>query len=127
MGNAPGDEPGVAVPAGRPPRGTPKNYLLAWLLVLLKGSELHGYEIVKTLRDRFDVAADPGTVYRALRGLEHSGCIASWWDEKELGPNRRMYRLTPAGVDALAEWHAAFGRYRRDLDVFFELFGAPRP
>ena len=55
---------------GAPPRGTPKNYLIAWLLVMLRRSHLHGYEIVKELRDEFGVVADPGTVYRTLRQLE---------------------------------------------------------
>lgn len=99
---------------------------MAWLLVMLKEHELHGYEIVKTLRDRFDVVADPGTVYRALRGLEREGYIASWWDAKEQGPNRRMYRLTADGTIALGHWHEALGRYRRDLDSFFELYGSTR-
>ena len=35
--------------AGLPPRGTPKNYLMAWLLVMLKDLNLHGYEIMKAL------------------------------------------------------------------------------
>lgn len=124
MGIASGNGGGGAAGAGLPPRGIPKNYLMAWLLVMLKETELHGYDIVKRLRERFDVVADPGTVYRALRGLEREGYIASWWDAKEQGPNRRMYRLTNAGEAALALWHDALARYRRDLDAFFELYGA---
>uniref|UniRef100_E6PFA4 Uncharacterized protein n=1 Tax=mine drainage metagenome TaxID=410659 RepID=E6PFA4_9ZZZZ len=36
--------------SGLPPRGMPKNFMLAWLLVMLNHSDLHGYEIMKTLR-----------------------------------------------------------------------------
>src|SRR5271163_5262116 len=80
--------------AGLPPRGTPKNYLMAWLLVMLKDLNLHGYEIMKALRENFAVVSDPGTVYRALRQLERDGYITSWWDPKEQGPARRVYTLT---------------------------------
>ena len=81
--------------AGLPPRGTPKNYLMAWLLVMLKDLNLHGYEIMKELKENFAVVSDPGTVYRALRQLERDGYISSWWDPKEQGPARRIYARSP--------------------------------
>jgi len=93
--------------AGLPPRGTPKNYLMAWLLVMLKDLNLHGYEIMKALKENFAVVSDPGTVYRALRQLERDGYISSWWDPKEQGPARRIYTLTETGSDALKMWTAA--------------------
>ena len=51
------------------PKGTPKNYLMAWLLVLLKDRNLHGYEIMKELKAKFDVVADPGSVYRDRKSV----------------------------------------------------------
>jgi PadR family transcriptional regulator PadR len=108
--------------AGRPPKGTPKNYLMAWLLVMLKGYNLHGYEIMKELKERFDVISDPGTVYRALRQLERDGYIASWWDAKEPGPARRIYTLTDTGSEALKLWSSALEAYRANLDAFFNLY-----
>lgn len=108
--------------AGLPPRGTPKNYLMAWLLVMLKDLNLHGYEIMKELKENFAVVSDPGTVYRALRQLERDGYISSWWDPKEQGPARRIYTLTDAGNDALKMWSAALEQYRTNLDAFFSLY-----
>src|ERR1700693_3528108 len=108
--------------AGLPPRGTPKNYLMAWLLVVLKDLNLHGYEIMRTLKENFDVVSDPGTVYRALRQLERDGYITSWWDPKEQGPARRMYTLTAAGSDALKLWSSWLVQYRENLDAFFSLY-----
>ena len=108
--------------AGLPPRGTPKNYLMAWLLVMLKDLNLHGYEIMKELKENFAVVSDPGTVYRALRQLERDGYITSWWDPKEQGPARRIYTLTDAGNDALKLWSAALEQYRSNLDAFFSLY-----
>ena len=108
--------------AGLPPRGTPKNYLMAWLLVMLKDLNLHGYEIMKALKENFAVVSDPGTVYRALRQLERDGYITSWWDPKEQGPARRIYTLTDGGRDALGLWSAALEQYRTNLDAFFSLY-----
>jgi poly-beta-hydroxybutyrate-responsive repressor len=108
--------------AGLPPRGTPKNYLMAWLLVMLKDLNLHGYEIMKALKENFAVVSDPGTVYRALRQLERDGYITSWWDPKEQGPARRIYTLTDAGSGALKMWSSALEQYRTNLDAFFSLY-----
>jgi poly-beta-hydroxybutyrate-responsive repressor len=108
--------------AGLPPRGTPKNYLMAWLLVMLKDLNLHGYEIMKELKENFAVVSDPGTVYRALRQLERDGYITSWWDPKEQGPARRIYTLTDGGRDALGLWSSALEQYRTNLDAFFSLY-----
>jgi len=107
---------------GLPPRGTPKNYLMAWLLVMLKDHNLHGYEIMKDLKLKFDVVTDAGTIYRALRQLERDGYIASWWDSKDQGPARRVYTLTEAGTAALHMWSVVLEQYRSNLDQFFSFY-----
>lgn len=107
---------------GAPPRGTPKNYLIAWLLVMLRRSHLHGYEIVKELRDEFGVVADPGTVYRTLRQLEGDHLIASHWAPHDHGPARRVYELTADGTSALERWCMSLAAYRHSLDAFFRLY-----
>jgi len=109
---------------GAPPRGTPKNYLVAWLLVMLKRSHLHGYEIMKELREEFGITADPGSVYRTLRGLEADGLICSHWDPHDHGPARRVYELTNDGALALERWAEALRAYRSTLDGFFRIFDA---
>jgi poly-beta-hydroxybutyrate-responsive repressor len=111
--------------SGRPPRGTPKRYLMAWLLVMLKGFDLHGYEIMKALKDDFAVVSDPGTVYRTLRELERNGYIASRWNSTEPGPARRIYTLTESGIDALNAWTLSLEQYRTHLDAFFRLLTGP--
>jgi PadR family transcriptional regulator PadR len=108
--------------AGLPPRGTPKNYLAAWLLVMLKRSHLHGYEIMKELRDEFGIVCDPGTLYRTLRRLEGNALIASHWDAHDPGPARRVYELTERGDEALERWNDVLHGYRADLDAFFAVY-----
>ncbi|MDQ2991576.1 MAG: helix-turn-helix transcriptional regulator [Candidatus Eremiobacteraeota bacterium] len=97
---------------------------MAWLLVMLKERDLHGYEIMKALKERFDVISDPGSVYRALRQLEREGYISSWWDSKEQGPARRVYTLAEPGTTALGLWSTALEQYRSNLDAFFDLYRA---
>ncbi len=108
--------------SGLPPKGTPKNYLMAWLLVMLADHSLHGYEITKELNEKFDIVTDAGTVYRALRQLERDGYISSWWDPKEQGPARRFYALTESGSAALRMWSEALDQYRTNLETFFALY-----
>ena len=112
------------VEAGLPPRGTPKNYLMAWLLVMLKEHDLHGYEIMKDLRSKFELTSDPGSMYRSLRQLERDGYISSWWDPKDQKPARRVYTLTEQGRQALAVWSVALEQYRSHLDAFFNLYAS---
>jgi PadR family transcriptional regulator PadR len=107
---------------GLPPRATPKNFLVAWLLLLLRRSHLHGYEIMKELRDEFGIACEHGAVYRTLHQLEARALIRSHWDAADLGPARRVYELTDAGSDALVAWSNALGEYRTSLERFFRLY-----
>ncbi|HTU69502.1 MAG TPA: helix-turn-helix transcriptional regulator [Candidatus Baltobacteraceae bacterium] len=95
---------------------------MAWLLVMLKDHNLHGYEIMKDLKLKFDVVTDAGTIYRALRQLERDGYIASWWDSKDQGPARRVYTLTEAGTAALHMWSVVLEQYRSNLDQFFSFY-----
>ncbi len=117
-------EPFAAVggESGLPPKGTPKNYLMAWLLVMLADQNLHGYEIAKELNAKFQIVVDIGAVYRSLRQLEREGYISSWWDPKEQGAPRRFYTLTDAGAAALRQWNDALVGYRANLETFFALY-----
>jgi PadR family transcriptional regulator PadR len=107
---------------GLPPRATPKNFLVAWLLVLLQRSHLHGYEIMKELHDEFGIACDHSALYRTLHQLEAGGMIRSHWDTEDAGPARRIYELTEGGQRALVTWSDALGEYRASLEKFFHLY-----
>lgn len=69
----------------------------------------HGYAIIADLHDRsgrrFELPE--GTVYPALHRLERRGLLSSSWAVGSTR-RRRVYRITPAGLDALAsersEW-----------------------
>lgn len=89
---------------------------------MLRRSRLHGYEIMKELREEFDISCDPGTVYRTLRQLDADGLIRSHWDSHDQGPARRVYELTDEGASALAAWSEALAAYRDSLDKFFAMY-----
>src|SRR5690348_583788 len=69
----------------------------------------HGYSLIAGLREHSGGAFDlpEGTVYPALHRLERAGLVASEWDTTA-ARRRRVYRLTPDGLAALAvkrrEW-----------------------
>lgn len=81
------------------------------LRTLLVGS-VHGHGIAKHIQRTSDDAflIEHGSLYPALRRLEHNGCIASRWEPAESGREMRMYRLTPKGRKQLAaeesKWNA---------------------
>lgn len=86
-----------------------KGHLDALLLAVLEDGPHHGYAVIEALRrntgGRLDLPT--GTIYPALRRLEHAGLIKGSWSVVA-GRQRREYRLTAAGARALegkrADW-----------------------
>ncbi|MXZ87603.1 MAG: poly-beta-hydroxybutyrate-responsive repressor [Dehalococcoidia bacterium] len=85
------------------------------LLAFLKGCNAYGYQLTQQLSDSGLPQSDSGTVYRALRQLEGSGFVSSFWDTSDQGPARRMYSLTAAGELFLRTWIEALNRYQEVL------------
>jgi PadR family transcriptional regulator PadR len=81
-------------------------FLEPCLLLLLHCSETHGYELLDGLKP-FGFEQDPvnlSTVYRILRTLEDQGFVLSHWDTTNVGPARRLYRITSEGDRYLTRW-----------------------
>jgi poly-beta-hydroxybutyrate-responsive repressor len=80
-------------------------FLEPTLLLLLHHGPGHGYTLIDGLEDYGLQDVDPSAVYRALRGMEEKGWVASSWDEEQSqGPPRRVYRLTELGDEVLRWW-----------------------
>src|SRR5579885_1313048 len=75
----------------------PRDLLAAYLLLLLRGWSMHGYQLMQQLMQFGYQPTDPGTIYRQLRQLERQGFIRSSWETGEAGPARRTYTITDAG------------------------------
>ena len=113
--------PGAPGGRGRGRRGGRRRRVMSFLqpclLVLLDRAPAHGYALLDGL-DEFGLGPgqkDPSLVYRALRDMEAAGLVASEWDEESLGPQRRVYRITPEGHRHLAEWVADLKRTRQEI------------
>ena len=73
------------------------------ILALLERGELYGVEIVDRLAELPGLGASGGTVYPLLSRLKKSGVVDTTWRESPVGPPRKYYRLSGAGVVELRE------------------------
>lgn len=73
------------------------------ILALLEHGELYGVEIVDRLGELPGLGASGGTVYPLLSRLKKSGVVDTTWRESPVGPPRKYYRLSAAGIAELRE------------------------
>ena len=91
------------------------------LLTLLAEGPAHGYELLDRLPSLVgEERVDVGNVYRALRGLEDEGLVASEWRADLPGPAKRTYTLTEDGRGVLKYWRASLEALRDDLAAFLD-------
>lgn len=87
----------------RPEELLPLTDLAFNILVSLQGDELHGYALIKTLRERTGrERLRTGTVYAALARLQEEGLVeeaASRGSRDSDDERRRYYRVTGLGSD----------------------------
>ncbi len=100
----------------------PRNFLQPCLLLLLREKPDHGYELAARLRPMHDGDGDAGGVYRALRALERNGLVRSEWQASDVGPARRTYYVTPAGVESLAQQACDLELTHIALHVFLDRY-----
>ncbi len=99
--------------------GLLRGFIQPLLLLQLAKQPAHGYELIETLGQAGEFAsADPGNLYRLLRGLEDKGLVCSEWDTSGAGPARRIYMLTEQGTDHLRKWAGDMRETRQKLDAF---------
>jgi DNA-binding PadR family transcriptional regulator len=84
------------------PQGAPRGLLLHYMLRRISQKPCHGYEILQEIDDKTEGAWRPGagSIYPILKKLMQSGYIKS--DDK-LGADRRVYSITPKGLESLKE------------------------
>jgi PadR family transcriptional regulator, regulatory protein PadR len=83
------------------PGSLPRNFLRPCILLLLRESPAHGYDLLERSRAFGFTGTDPGGLYRTLRGLEDDGLVRSSWEPSPQGPDRRIYEITRAGAERL--------------------------
>ena len=99
-----------------------KGHLDLLLLAVLERGPAHGYAVIESLRTHSGGAFDlpEGTVYPALHRLEKDGLLSSHWSE-DSGRRRRVYQLTPKGVEALSRRRAEWGQFSSAVDATLEI------
>ncbi|MFJ5552211.1 PadR family transcriptional regulator [Streptomyces sp. NPDC093225] len=100
------------------------------LLALLTRGPAHGYELKQDLEKLLGAAypqPNVGQIYVTLGRLEKSGLIEGEDVEQSGRPNKRTYRLTDAGREAVQAWFEDTAEEPRVRDEFFmKLALAPR-
>ena len=109
---------------GRAGRGTGRGrwrmrFLQSCLLVLLHREPGYGYSLMDGLGEFgfHPDGMDISIVYRALRNLEADGLVRDTWDDESLGPQRRVYHLTPQGEAALEEWMQDLRQRKQEIEA----------
>jgi DNA-binding PadR family transcriptional regulator len=98
-----------------------KGHVEFLVLGALRHGPAHGYGLIVRLREQSDGAFDlpEGTIYPALQRLERAGSVASEWSS-ESGRRRRVYTLTPAGNEALAQGRRDWATLVRGVQAILE-------
>ena len=108
-------------------RGQRKMFFLqSCLLVLLHREPCYGYSLMDGLQE-FGFQSeqmDISIIYRSLRNLEEDDLVSDSWDDNSLGPQRRMYTLTPQGQEALGEWIENLRKRRKEIQALEAAYDA---
>ncbi|AMA73791.1 MULTISPECIES: poly-beta-hydroxybutyrate-responsive repressor [Aneurinibacillus] len=113
---------GAQIKEEKPISSAPKNLMVPFLLLSLRGWNVHGYELIQQLIKFGFPSIDQGNVYRTLRQLEKEKMVKSEWDTSAGGPAKRVYSLTDAGEQYLKSWAASLEQYQTMLDRFFDMY-----
>ena len=94
-----------------------KDLLELCLLQLLAGGDKYGYEVLTPLRAAFPDTQE-SAIYALLRGLGREKLTEWYMAPGGGGPDRKYYRLTPAGRERLGALSADWRRMRDAIASF---------
>lgn len=84
----------------------------AMVLGTLQAEPLHGYEIVRRIRESGGAGRlSEGQIYPYLHELEEDGFLTAEWKTDTGAAPRRVYQLTPNGRAELARHQEAWRRF----------------
>jgi PadR family transcriptional regulator PadR len=85
-----------------------KGLLEFLILSIVSSRKVYAADILQRL-SKTDFATQEGTLYPLLSKMRRDGLLDYEWQESELGPPRKYYKLTKSGHQQLAEfrtyWH----------------------
>jgi PadR family transcriptional regulator PadR len=101
-----------------------RRFMRPVVMLLLAEQPMHGYELLRRLKD-FGIAQggmDPSLLYRLLRVMERAELAESSLDDSGSGPARKVYSLTPDGMEVLDLWAANLDDVAELLQRFKERY-----
>ncbi len=102
----------------------PQRYVQPSLLMALSEGSSYGYQLIQTIGDYGFLRGDapPGMIYRHLRQMDEEGLVTSSWDAEGDGPAKRVYSVTPEGLEILEAWILHMEKQRDRLEGFIERY-----
>jgi DNA-binding PadR family transcriptional regulator len=82
----------------------------------------YGYQLIKEIGRKSEgfFHFKEGTVYPALRKLENDGLLQGEWQEMPSGQERRYYRITEKGKQALKKKLAVWESFSTAMNLIFK-------
>ncbi len=99
-------------------------FLESCLLCLLKEGDSYGYILLENLSE-FGFLEDEvniSIIYRRLRGMEKEGFVSSSWGDSELGPKKRIYKITDLGIKQLDHWILFLGDRKKRISSIIDKY-----
>ena len=109
--------------SGKKSPGRPERYVQASLLMALRDKPSYGYELIQRIVEfGFMREAPPGMIYRHLRQMDEEELVKSQWDSEGDGPAKRVYAITPEGLEVLDAWIPHMRHRMQALAAFIKLY-----
>jgi DNA-binding PadR family transcriptional regulator len=89
------------------------------IMAVLAKEQTHGYQIAQVLSDLLMFegrAPDTAGIYRALKEMQDEGLVISHWQTAQAGPAKKLFEITPEGMECLNNWKKTLRDYRTAVD-----------
>ena len=110
--------------AGRGGRGRGGSWIQLLILRIIYEMPLHGYRLIEKMNELLTGRRPikPGSLYTILRRMEKSGLLSSDWDRESSHLERRVYKLTEAGLERLKNGRRMVAGQRKVLDEMMNFY-----
>ena len=85
----------------------------------------YGYQLIEALEEKSCGChrLETGSIYTLLRRMEHRGLLESEWEHAETsGPERRIYKVTKMGTEALRAGLESIAKRKAMMDDLAEFY-----
>lgn len=110
--------------AGRRGRGQGGSWIQLLILRIIYETPLHGYGLIEKMNELLAGRRPikPGSLYTILRRMEKSGLLTSDWDKDSSHLERRVYKLTEAGLERLKNGRHMVAGQKKIIDEMMEFY-----